>query len=286
MTDVSGVLLAEQLARFVVVYNSVPRGQREIEGALSRKLSTVFSRAFAEFRDELDPSRVPESAVLRAGILAPFYGLEDDLAAVISEEKVRVARYGAQRAQGAWRRRGRKTGFGGLDEKILRRIRWDGEDAARVVMARIRREFDKMLRDASASGLAPEDLEKLVEEKVRRVLGTEVERISETEINASESEGAYEAMRSLGVEYVRWVDSHDHKVRGTHRLMDGEIAPLGVRFSNGCLFPGDKTTRLGPKEWIRCRCHLVPFVIPAGKLPPLRRGPFRESDLVRAEGAA
>lgn len=89
-----------------------------------------------------------------------------------------------------------------------------------------------------------------------------------------------QAFEDLDVEYLQW-DAHlDNRVRETHEEINGEIIPLGGTFSNGLKYPGDKN---GPiKEWINCRCHGVPYILPPGAIAP-NMPYFRESDLIIVE---
>jgi hypothetical protein len=84
----------------------------------------------------------------------------------------------------------------------------------------------------------------------RRVATTESTRL------ASELALDSEAARTPGAK-KEWVTSHDEKVRGSHRIADGQRVPLeGVfQVGNGSLrYPGDP---LGdPEEVVNCRCYL------------------------------
>jgi len=55
---------------------------------------------------------------------------------------------------------------------------------------------------------------------------------------------------------------------------------VGEPFSNGLYYPGDRSGGDGTiREWINCRCRLVPFLMPEGKMAPIGKNWFYEGDL-------
>lgn len=60
---------------------------------------------------------------------------------------------------------------------------------------------------------------------------------------------------SMGIKNTKqWLAALDGRTRHSHRMIDGECAPLGKKFSNGCMKPGDPD---GPAaEVYNCRCDL------------------------------
>ncbi|WP_297981539.1 phage minor head protein [uncultured Methanobrevibacter sp.] len=112
--------------------------------------------------------------------------------------------------------------------------------------------------------------------------GWESRRIARTEINSPQNEGAFSVYDELGVEYHMWWTGQDNRVRDSHAPLHGHIVAVGNTFSNGLLFPGDKS---GPiKEWINCRCTTLPYIIPLGKMAPLGLPEFTEDQLIDIPG--
>lgn len=105
----------------------------------------------------------------------------------------------------------------------------------------------------------------------------EARRIARTEINTSHNQATRDQYKEDGVEYTQWIAAGDDRTRDSHVDVDGEIIPMGGKYSNGLAFPGDTSGPL--EEWINCRCSNAPFVIPYGFMAP-SFSPFRESDLV------
>jgi SPP1 gp7 family putative phage head morphogenesis protein len=81
--------------------------------------------------------------------------------------------------------------------------------------------------------------------------------IARTEIGNVLNDSRISAYDSLGFEKHEWLDSRDAKVRDEHRI-DGEVAVIGERFSNGMLWPYDESVS-DPGLIINCRCLTVPI---------------------------
>lgn len=85
-------------------------------------------------------------------------------------------------------------------------------------------------------------------------------RIAQTETNRVMNEAAqetYRAANEMGVLCAnRWEATLDSRTRESHRDVDGEVRPVGEKFSNGCRKPGDG----GASESINCRCALTPVI--------------------------
>lgn len=108
----------------------------------------------------------------------------------------------------------------------------------------------------------------------------ELERVARTEIASAENLGMYESEIELGVEYHKWRTARDNIVRDSHEELEGQIVRVGEPFSNGLLYPGDRSGAL--EEFINCRCTTVPVILPEGYTAPALPY-FYESDLIKVE---
>jgi hypothetical protein len=68
----------------------------------------------------------------------------------------------------------------------------------------------------------------------------------------SKSFGQYDAAKSQGVPFKKWVTSAKDS---RHASLNGEIVPVGETFSNGSRYPGDP--KLDADERIGCACEMV-----------------------------
>lgn len=83
-------------------------------------------------------------------------------------------------------------------------------------------------------------------------------RYARTAVTGAQNAGrtdSYKRAQSMGIELEQqWIATLDNRTRHSHRVLDGEVQPVGGMFSNGCRFPGDPE---GPPEEIwNCRCRL------------------------------
>lgn len=67
---------------------------------------------------------------------------------------------------------------------------------------------------------------------------------------------SYERANKKGINTKKqWIATLDGRTRHSHRLLDGEKADVGKKFSNGCEYPGDPNGSAG--EIYNCRCTLI-----------------------------
>ena len=151
-------------------------------------------------------------------------------------------------------------------------------------MNRVDKDINNILTDGYKSGKGIPHVRDQINKRFNQLADWEAQRIARTEIHNAHQMGIINTYNELGIQYVQWSSTHDTRPRGNkpsdkanHVKLDGEIIPLGGTFSNGLEFPGDTKGPL--REWINCRCSLIPFIIPDGYMAP-SFSPFRESDLV------
>lgn len=79
-------------------------------------------------------------------------------------------------------------------------------------------------------------------------------RNARTMVTGAESRGrveSYKHAQKMGIKLKnKWMASHDGRTRETHRMIDGEVRPVGELFSNDCAYPGDPNGE--PKEVYNC----------------------------------
>ncbi len=87
-------------------------------------------------------------------------------------------------------------------------------------------------------------------------------RTARTAVTGAENAGrvsSYRRAQAMGIDVEQeWLATLDGRTRHSHRRLDGERAPVGGKFSNGCRYPGDPEAAYA--ETMNCRCTLVPAV--------------------------
>ena len=161
-------------------------------------------------------------------------------------------------------------------------LRYNTFQASDTTLARVTQNITNNLADSYHEGLGIRDAGRKITKEFSSLKGWETRRIARTEINSAQNEGAFSAYDDLGVEYQMWWTGKDNRVRDSHRPLHGHIVAVGNTFSNGLLYPGDKS---GPiKEWINCRCTSIPYIIPLGKMAPPGLTEFTEDQLIDIPG--
>lgn len=165
----------------------------------------------------------------------------------------------------------------GTSKSAAAKLEKDTFNASQKTLTRVDKDINNILVDSYQEGVDYKEVGRRLTKKFNQLKTFEAERIARTETHSAHELGTMQAFEDLDVEYLQW-DAHlDNRVRETHEEINGEIIPLGGTFSNGLKYPGDKN---GPiKEWINCRCHGVPYILPPGAIAP-NMSYFRESDLI------
>ena len=142
---------------------------------------------------------------------------------------------------------------------------------------RVDNQLNRIISDGYREGKGINQVANDITQRFDQLADWEARRIARTEINTSHNQATRDQYKEDGVEYTQWIAANDDRTRDSHVDVDGEIIPIGSKYSNGLEYPGDTN---GPiEEWINCRCGIAPFVIPYGFMAP-SFSPFRESDLV------
>lgn len=149
--------------------------------------------------------------------------------------------------------------------------------ASKRALARVTSQINQIITDGYTSGKGINVVAGMLQKRFDQLETWEAKRIARTEIHNAHNNAVMRTYNNLGVEYTQWIAADDDRTRDSHVEVDGEIIPIGSKYSNGLEYPGDTNGPL--EEWINCRCSNAPFVIPYGFMAP-SFSPFRESDLV------
>ena len=149
--------------------------------------------------------------------------------------------------------------------------------ASKRTLARVTSQTNQIITDGYTSGKGINVVAGMLQKRFDQLETWEAKRIARTEIHNAHNNAVMRTYNNLGVEYTQWIAADDDRTRDSHVEVDGEIIPIGGKYSNGLEYPGDTSGPLD--EWINCRCSNAPFVIPYGYMAP-SFSPFRESDLV------
>lgn len=174
--------------------------------------------------------------------------------------------------------------FGTIRE-TERMLEQDTFTATESTLSRVDKNINQILTDGYKEGKGIKEVSNRIQQRFNQLETWEANRIARTEIHSSHSLGRRQSYLDLDVEYVEWSSAHDKRVRGhkktdlaNHMIMDGEIKPINEKYSNGLLYPGDKSGRI--EEWVNCRCSEAPVIMPPDRMAPVGQTQFREADIV------
>jgi len=136
--------------------------------------------------------------------------------------------------------------------------------ASEKTMSRVDGEINKILTTGYQEGWGVKDVRNRIQERYGQFTTWEANRIARTEMQTAHNMGMMNQYQEMGVKYKEWRSAHDKRVRTSHIYMDGEIAPLDEKFSNGLMYPGDKSGKI--REWINCRCSVMPYLGPTDNI--------------------
>lgn len=150
--------------------------------------------------------------------------------------------------------------------------------ASEKTKSRVNNEISQILAEGYKEGWGPRHVAQKIQQRFTDLSSYESRRIAQTEINTTRNFVQYNQLVDDGIEYKIWHAAHDSRTRKSHLDVDEEIVPINEPFSNGLMYPGDKS---GPvSEWVNCRCSHAAFIMPLGYQAP-DFWPFTEADLVK-----
>ena len=151
-------------------------------------------------------------------------------------------------------------------------------EASEKTKARVNNEINGILSEGYREGWGHRDVASRIQKRFTDLSTYESRRIAQTEINTTRNFTQYNRMVDDEMEYKIWHSAHDSRTRQSHIEVDEEIVPINEKFSNGLMYPGDKS---GPiEEWVNCRCSHAAYIMPLGYTAP-DFWPFTENDLVK-----
>ncbi len=271
----------QELIGDLVYLKAAPASAVRAENALTRKLQALFSQVEEQVIKELMRNGVPSDPVRLRKILAAMEGVTEEYVETIWPEVEQMAVAGRNRAISEIQKQGVSITFQAapeLTKNMKDRLRETIFEASQRTLRRMTGNVMNQLSQSYNKGLGIDEAAQELRNVFQGMKDYELRRIARTEINSAQNFGAERTTQMLSqVSYHQWVAADDDRTRDSHNHLDGQIVKVGEAFSNGLYYPGDKS---GPiKEWINCRCRLVPFIVPEGKMVPAGQQWFYEYDL-------
>ena len=266
------------------------RWEKKAERELTHKLRKLFKITFERTISKLQEMKsVPSSDILRKPLLFEIESLREEFKEIISESVIESVNVGRERVvlftDSLTLKKVKKQAIieiplSEFSKRFEKLIRDSVFVASEATMDRIMGDIMENLADSYVQGLGIREASNRLKVVFDSIEDYRLERIARTEIQSYQNLGSHHTCMDLGVQYEQWWSARDERVRSSHAYLHGQIVRTGDYFSNGLMYPGDRS---GPiEEWIQCRCRVVPFLMPFGYTAPLGRSYFYEGDLVEA----
>jgi len=257
--------------------------QREAERAVRERLRNLFAPVFAQFPEELSNARNRREIASR--VEDEMLDLEEEYADILWEEGQPIAEYGANRTVHHLQAAGVSIAIGVIGSGVFDRLEEMTIETTQQTLARMSDDIVEYASQLVRDDLDESEIVERLNDKFNTMEQYETERIARTEMTSYNNMAAYETERELGVDFHQWITADDENVRGledwdtaNHVIMHEQIVRVGEQFSNGLLYPGDKSGPLN--EIINCRCWEIPFIIPEDYSAPPAQRYFYEDDLI------
>lgn len=266
-----------------------PPWVRQAEAELTRKLQGTMRGAFNEVVNEvLRKKNIPVDSMSRRQLTEAIIQRQGDIQESLETACNRSAEWGRTRASNHLKKHGVEVDIAKTNNRVKRMIRNQALGTSERIAKRGRDKVYESLMQSYDEGLGIDDAAERLRESLDDYTENELRTVARTEINGAQNAGSHSANEDAGIEYEQWWTGDDERVRGNdphdeadHVKMHGQIVKTGDRFSNGLMFPGDRDGDI--KQWINCRCRVLPFIMPEGYMAPPGRNYFYESDLVARE---
>jgi len=147
-----------------------------------------------------------------------------------------------------------------VSDQVARELRQYAGDAWGETSETMVREIAAALREAHDAGLGVPEMERILSEEVfPEMRGYEAERAARTSATGAAARGAVSGIRDAGAPGKKWLAEDDRRTRAAHDDADGQVVPVGAKFTVGgeqLWWPGDPRGSLS--NIINCRCGVAP----------------------------
>lgn len=280
----------EVCKRRLMAYKKRPAAMVAAEAKLNTRLDALFSGIFEDVVREFQAiGRVPADAQTRRQIVRFFTEARDELITVVADETAVAAQHGRNKIISHMQRQGIAIRFDDVPRGIIDAIRERTFVPLTATMKRVTQNVMDILADCYEKGMGVFDTAQELKKTFTTISNRDLRTIARTEIQCTQNHASYLTQQEIGVDFHMWITAEDDRVRGhkpedeaDHTIMHGQIVRVGDKFSNGLLYPGDRTGEI--EEWINCRCHDVPFFMPEGYMAPAGAATFTAGDIIKKEG--
>ncbi|MED4126317.1 phage minor head protein [Halalkalibacterium halodurans] len=243
------------------------------ENRLGNRLIQLQAGLEAEFIRELRRrGRLPVNANEQKGLLSQIFDTPfESMISAVADGGLEGAEIGRQLTFEDLAEQGLNIAFESFSESVREELRTKIYEFSQDTFSRIRGDFQDTLAKAYEEGVGIDEVAERLRKDFQGLREHRLKNIARTEIQGAQNEGSHQTMINMGVTYKQWLTVGDDRVRGNdpkdeydHTALHGEVVRLDEAFSNGLMYPGDRSGPIG--EWINCRCRERPYIPKRGEL--------------------
>lgn len=271
--------MSRKVVDFLSKYGNMPAIKKvderilKAEERLNNKLLKLQAGVEAEFIRALrERGYIPGDYRERMRFVSRIFEIPfREMRTVIADESVKGAELGRQLTFEDLLEAGFKIDFKQFSDEIRKKLWEKAYEFSEDTFSKIEGDFAKTLAKGYEEGLGIDEVARNLREDFKNLRDYRLRTIARTEIQGAQNEGANETMREYGVRYKQWLTVDDDRVRGNnprdeydHVYLHGQVVEFDEPYSNGMMYPGDRSGDIG--DWINCRCRERPYIPRKGEI--------------------
>ena len=265
--------MTAKVVDFLVQYGELPALKDvddrliAVEERLTNKLLELLSGLEDQFIQALEergkiPKNTRDQMYFISQILdVPF----EEMMVAISEEGVEGSELGRQLSYEDMLTAGMTVSFTSFSEEVRNELRDKIYTFSEDTFSRIKGDFAGTLAKGYEDGLGIDDIATNLRGDFSNLRDYRLRLIARTEVQSAQNEGSHRTLIDYNVKYKQWLTVGDSRVRGRdpsdkydHHALHGQVVRVDEPFSNGQMYPGERSGDIG--EWINCRCRERPYI--------------------------
>lgn len=265
--------MQHHLIKFMCIHGNMPAIKKvderilKAENRLANKLLKLQAGVEAEFIKALrKKGYLPSNIADQRGFISRILGKPfEDMRTVIADEGLKGAELGRQMSVDDLVREGLKVTATQFKESVRDRLWEKTYTFSKDTFNRIEGDFIKTLAHGYDEGLGIDEVARNLRHDFKGLRDHRLHSIARTEIQSAQNEGSHQTMKDYNVLYKQWLTVGDDRVRGNnpndpydHVFLHGQVVEMNEPYSNGMMYPTDRSGDIG--DWIACRCRERPYI--------------------------
>ena len=271
--------MSRKVVDFLSKYGNMPAIKEvderilKAEERLNNKLLKLQAGVEAEFIRALrERGYIPGNYRERMRFVSRIFEIPfREMRTVIADESVEGAELGRQLTFEDLLEAGFKIDFKQFSDEVRKKLWEKSYEFSEETFSKIEGDFVQTLAKGYEEGLGIDEVARNLREDFKNLRDYRLRTIARTEIQGAQNEGSNETMREYGVRYKQWLTVDDDRVRGNnpkdeydHVYLHGQVVEFDEPYSNGMMYPGDRSGDIG--DWINCRCRERPYIPRKGEI--------------------